>query len=34
MQDKLNANATSGNVNSTLAETLKRIFEAVVGMRE
>mgnify|MGYP006195072789 CR=1 FL=1 len=34
MQDKLNANATSGNVNSTLAETLKRIFEAVVGKRE
>ena len=31
MQDKLNANATSGNVNSTSAETLKRIFEAVVG---
>ena len=31
MQDKLNANATSGNVNSTLAENLKRIFEAVVG---
>jgi hypothetical protein len=34
MQDKLNANATSGNVNSTSAETLKRIFEAVVGKRE
>jgi hypothetical protein len=33
MQDKLNANATSGNVNSTLAETMKRIFEAVVGKR-
>ena len=33
MQDKLNANATSGNVNSTLTETLKRIFEAVVGKR-
>jgi hypothetical protein len=34
MQDKLNANATSGNVNSMSAETLKRIFEAVVGKRE
>ena len=34
MQDKLNANATSGNVNSTSAETLKRIFEAVVVKRE
>jgi len=34
MQDKLNANATSGNVNSMLAETLKRIVEAVVGKRE
>jgi len=33
MQDKLNANTTSGNVNSTSAETLKRIFEAVVGKR-
>jgi hypothetical protein len=33
MQDKLNANATSGNVNSTSAETMKRIFEAVVGKR-
>ncbi len=33
MQDKLNPNATSGNVNSTLAETMKRIFEAVVGKR-
>jgi len=34
MQDRLNANATSGNVSSTSAETLKRIFEAVVGKRE
>jgi len=34
MQDRLNANATSGNVNSTSAETLKRISEAVVGKRE
>jgi hypothetical protein len=33
MQDKLNANATSGGVNSTSAETMKRIFEAVVGKR-
>jgi hypothetical protein len=33
MQDKLNANATSGNVNSTSAETMKKIFEAVVGKR-
>jgi hypothetical protein len=33
MQDELNVNATSGNVNSTLAETMKRIFEAVVGKR-
>jgi hypothetical protein len=33
MQDKLNTNATSGNVNSTSAETMKRIFEAVVGKR-
>jgi hypothetical protein len=33
MQDKLNANATNGNVNSTSAETLKRIFETVVGKR-
>jgi len=34
MQDKLTANATSGNVNATSAETMKRIFEAVVGKRE
>jgi hypothetical protein len=34
MQDKLNANKTSGNVNSTSTEALKRIFEAVVGKRE
>ena len=33
MQDKLTANATSGNVNATSAETMKRIFEAVVGKR-
>jgi hypothetical protein len=33
MQDKLTANATSGNVNATLVETMKRIFEAVVGKR-
>jgi len=34
MQDKLNANATNGNVNSTSAETLKRIVETVVGKRD
>ena len=34
MQDKLTTNATSGNVNATSAETMKRIFEAVVGKRE
>jgi len=34
MQHKLNANATNGNVKSTSAETLKRIFETVVGKRE
>ena len=33
MQDKLTANATSGNVNATSAETMKRIFEAGVGKR-
>ena len=33
MQDKLTANATSGNVNATSTETVKRIFEAVVGKR-
>jgi hypothetical protein len=33
MQDQLNANATSGNVKSKSAETMKRIFEAVVGKR-
>ena len=33
MQDKLTANATRENVNATSAETMKRIFEAVVGKR-
>ena len=33
MQDKLTANATSGNVNATSAESMKWIFEAVVGKR-
>jgi hypothetical protein len=33
MQDKLTADATSGNVNAMLAETMKSIFEAVVGKR-
>jgi hypothetical protein len=33
MQDKLTANAIRGNVNSTLAETMNRIFNAMIGRR-
>ena len=33
MQDKLTANATSGNVNARSTETMKRKFEAGVGKR-